>query len=110
METPEQAEKRKEKCRAYYANNRDKLKKQILHCKFERKHQNQQYVFDLLKEKGCVDCGEQEPRKLEFDHVRGKKTKNVSSLVNEGASLKRIKKEIEKCEIRCANCHRYKLQ
>jgi hypothetical protein len=41
---------------------------------------------------------------LEFDHLRDKRA-NVSSLVQNG-ELRRIRGEIEKCDVVCANCHR----
>ena len=55
----------------------------------------------------CADCGEKDPVVLEFDHVRDKE-KDVSLLLAGGYSLERILKEIDKCVIRCANCHRRK--
>jgi hypothetical protein len=73
--------------------------------------------FKLLKEKlseylwmhPCVDCGEPDPVVLEFDHVRGIKTGNVSVMVySHGLPWCRILTEIEKCDVRCANCHRRK--
>ena len=54
----------------------------------------------------CVDCGETDIRLLEFDHVRGHKTANISRLLTQGRSWLIIEAEIAKCEIRCANCHR----
>lgn len=55
---------------------------------------------------GCIDCGYKDNSyALQFDHVRGTKRKNVSQLVSEAYSLKVIKEEIRKCEVRCANCH-----
>jgi hypothetical protein len=58
---------------------------------------------------GCVDCGYKEnPVALQFDHVRGEKTLAVSQMVSSCYSLKRIKEEIRKCEVRCANCHSIK--
>ena len=54
---------------------------------------------------GCIDCGYKEnPQALQFDHVRGK-TEEVSRMIRKVSSLKRIKEEIRKCEVRCANCH-----
>ena len=47
-----------------------------------------------------------DPVVLEFDHVRGKKTAEISALVIAGRSSDVIAAEMEKCEIRCANCHR----
>jgi hypothetical protein len=52
----------------------------------------------------CVDCGETNPLLLDFDHLRDKRA-NVSQLVQSGLSWARIKSEIDKCVIRCANCH-----
>jgi len=55
---------------------------------------------------GCIDCGYKDnPVALQFDHVRGLKKDNVSSLVSQCFSMQVIKEEIRKCEVRCANCH-----
>ena len=55
---------------------------------------------------GCVDCGYNEHAiALQFDHVRGIKKSNVSDLIRRDYSWKTILKEIEKCEVRCSNCH-----
>lgn len=54
---------------------------------------------------GCTDCGEQDIRALEFDHVKAKSFAVMSALWN-GRSLRGILREIENCEVRCANCHR----
>lgn len=53
----------------------------------------------------CVDCGETDPIVLTFDHVRGKKSNDIATMVGSGLSLATIRIEIEKCEIRCYNCH-----
>lgn len=67
-----------------------------------------QKVNDFLKTHPCVDCGESDYRVLEFDHIIGKKEFNISDGPNKFRAWKRIASEIEKCEIRCANCHRLK--
>ena len=54
----------------------------------------------------CVDCGEADMIVLEFDHVRGTKADNIASMVKDGRSMACLKREIAKCEVRCANCHR----
>jgi len=54
----------------------------------------------------CVDCGETDFRVLDFDHVSDKKLANVSNMVWKPSPLATIKKEIAKCEVRCANDHR----
>ena len=56
----------------------------------------------------CVDCGEANPNKLEFDH-HGDKEFDITHMLYKGFSIPHIAAEISKCEARCANCHRRKL-
>lgn len=63
-------------------------------------------VFDYLKSHPCVDCGEDDIFVLDFDHVRGIKRAPISNLVHRKWTEASFWKEINKCEIRCANCHR----
>ena len=55
----------------------------------------------------CVDCGETELAVLDFDH-RDPATKSysVTRMVSLQFGLESIFKEIGKCDVRCANCHR----
>lgn len=62
------------------------------------------FIWDFLSNHPCVDCGESDPIVLEFDH-REDKISPVSRLARD-ASLEKIKFEINKCDVRCANCHR----
>jgi len=64
---------------------------------------NRQFVYDLVKNKGCTDCKENNPIVLEFDHQRDKQY-NISNMMS--MSRNKIISEINKCEIVCANCHR----
>lgn len=55
---------------------------------------------------GCVDCGYNEYAvALQFDHVSGIKKDSVSNLIRSDYAWKTIKKEMEKCVVRCSNCH-----
>lgn len=65
-----------------------------------------QVVVSHLATNHCVDCGASDMVVLEFDHVRGEKLGNISWMVGTGRSAETIKAEIEKCDVRCANCHR----
>jgi hypothetical protein len=65
-------------------------------------------IYAYLQSHPCVDCGERDPVVLEFDHVRGEKTYEISTLSWRQVSWERILEEIAKCEVRCANCHRRK--
>jgi hypothetical protein len=52
----------------------------------------------------CADCCETNPLLLDFDHLWDKRA-DVSYMVHAGMSLATIATEIDKCAIRCANCH-----
>ena len=54
----------------------------------------------------CVDCGyDRYIEALEFDHVDPSK-KDFTISGNHCISWERMKQELDKCELRCANCHR----
>ena len=69
------------------------------------KQQYKKRLADIKTASGCVDCGEKNHIVLDFDHIRDKKY-NVSRMIHDGFSWKAILREIEKCEVVCANCHR----
>lgn len=96
----------KAKSKAYYAINKEKQKKQINNRKRKRIYENKRKIFEYLTNNPCP-CGESDPRVLEFDHLRDK-TKDVSLFLAGGYSWERILKEISKCQVLCANCHRRK--
>jgi hypothetical protein len=103
---------RQPRCRAcaaaYYKANRDRIYPQIKARSLRVYEEAKQYVWRYLSEHPCVDCGQNDPILLEFDHVRGVKRKQVSRLVSEGRDLRIIQAEIDKCDVRCAYCHRRK--
>lgn len=66
---------------------------------------NGEFLIAYLKQHPCVDCGERDVIVLEFDHLRDK-VADVSVLARGGYSIETIQKEIDKCEVVCANCHR----
>src|SRR5437773_1530198 len=61
-------------------------------------------VDDYLAAHPCVDCGEGNIALLDFDHLHNKTT-DIANMVRDGSSWARIAQEIEKCVVRCANCH-----
>lgn len=64
------------------------------------------WVDNYKMNQGCTKCGYSEhPVALHFNHLQPvQKHYTISVLVKKG-SLDRIKEEISKCEILCANCH-----
>ena len=90
----------------HYEANKDKIKSRTLVRNRTQNYKNRGYVAFVKSLFECVDCGESKTIVLEVDHVRGVKKNNVSDMVNQSYSFKTIQKEIDKCEVRCANCHR----
>ena len=64
------------------------------------------YIKEIKEKNPCMDCKVWYPYYvMDFDHVRGRKHKNVSELID-SLSKKKIDEEIAKCEVVCSNCHR----
>jgi len=67
------------------------------------------YLEAYLSNHPCVKCGETDPILLDFDHIDPHtKTRNISEYRHGTWSIKSLEKEIAKCQILCANCHRRK--
>ncbi len=64
------------------------------------------FVSSHLSLNPCIDCGEIDPIVLEFDHIVGNKDHNISNMIQRGYGISSIRREIKKCVVRCANCHR----
>jgi hypothetical protein len=67
--------------------------------------EQREWLLKYLLLHPCVDCGESDPRCLDFDHVREKKLCSISRMVG-NYGWETIEREVKKCEVRCANCHR----
>lgn len=46
---------------------------------------------------------------LEFDHLRDK-FKDISMMIKQTYGIEAIKKEVDKCQVLCSNCHNIKTQ
>jgi hypothetical protein len=68
-----------------------------------RQKENKEYLERARSNGKCVDCGESNPLLLQFHHRDGKE-KYVIGMYTRW-SLNRLKEEIAKCDILCANCH-----
>ena len=73
---------------------------------YERKRAIHDYIQNMKNQLHCVDCGQRHPATLHFHHLNSEdKVFSISYAANRGFSLDRIKKEIGKCIVLCANCH-----
>lgn len=59
----------------------------------------------VRKKSKCSKCGENRWYVLDFHHISNKDY-SIAHMSNSGYSIKRIKSEMKKCIILCANCHR----
>lgn len=80
-------------------------RKRLNSVRNERSQNRMLWRAKYLKEHPCLDCGESDVLVLEFDHVRGEKKFNLSRGFNSLTAWERVLEEIEKCEVRCRNCH-----
>lgn len=95
--------------RKWYHANKERRIEQIRADKKRRMREVRNQVLDYLTEHPCVDCGESDPLVLEFDHrVPAEKTDNIARLLSSATVWSRVLLEIDKCDVRCANCHRRK--
>lgn len=99
--SPEQLQRNRDKVRAWRSANPDKAKA-VRQNWLDKLRQ----CILAAKAQGCSVCGESDPVCLDFHHL-DPKTKSFNIGVQLGSySLKRVKLEILKCEVLCANCHR----
>lgn len=98
----------KERDRENYAKSA-KRRKQIemrrIVAKEKYKSEVYKFIANYLKDHPCIDCGESNPIVLQFDHVRDTKVAAISEMIHGHKPKSKIAAEIEKCEVRCANCH-----
>jgi len=106
------AYKNKEDEKAYqhehYLLHKEKYIAKAKASNIKYKKRNREFVNEYKMKYGCSKCNYRgHPSALDFHHVDGSdKENNIAIMINESYSLERIKKEIKKCIILCANCHR----
>lgn len=84
---------------AYYHRNKE--------THYERNRKTESKIRDYIqkvKEVGCSLCPETFAPCLEFHHTRDKD--HIISKMHKLGSLAKVKEEIAKCVLLCANCHR----
>jgi len=84
-----------------------KCKYCYLATKQKRKQNIRTWFNSLKKELKCKKCGEDRWYVFDFHHKNPEeKEMNMGNCVGRGWSKERIIKEVAKCEVLCANCHR----
>ncbi|HUH08184.1 MAG TPA: hypothetical protein VML96_10305 [Egibacteraceae bacterium] len=91
--------------REWYRLNRERHMVRVKRLREQQSTVNRQ-IIETAKDVPCADCGMRyPPYVMDFDHVTGRKTRNVSQMRSR-ASESQLRTEISKCEVVCANCHR----
>lgn len=69
---------------------------------------NKNYIYQFKLGKTCECCGNHYPPEvLDFHHKKpNQKDRSVAVASNNCWSTERLQKEIDKCILLCANCHR----
>ncbi len=96
-------DKKNEYRRKWYAENSKSEKAHVV----RRRKEIKAWLDDYRSKLKCTKCHEDHPATLDFHH-RNRKEKEfgVTHLAHYGYSITKIKKEMAKCIILCANCHR----
>lgn len=89
----------------YYPKNSERHNPARIQRRQRERDEQARKLIEYLLKHPCVDCGETDVLVLQFDHL-GDKTANVSFLVGKGVSWSRVEREMEKCDVVCANDHR----
>lgn len=97
----------KEYQKEWYSNNKVKVISKNKKRRKIIKEEIQAFMLQYLEDKACIMCGESDILVLEFDHLEDKNFA-ISQYSDKG--LQKVKSEILKCQILCANCHRRKTQ
>ncbi len=101
--TREYLEKKRAWDRNYY--QRHKIKRQA--ANYERRTRLYEYLRQIKAKASCAYCGEDHPAVLQFHHRDpSQKEFNIGEFVTRQlGGMEKLKNEIEKCDVVCANCH-----
>lgn len=91
--------------REYHEKTKDRRNSRKRKTKPARGLMYRTRAFTYLKTHPCVDCGESDPMVLQFDHRSDSKKEFNIGESWQSKGWETLLAEIEKCDVRCANCH-----
>lgn len=98
----------REYSKEHYRKNKERHNERRARNRYGERKRHLEFIR-AAKDRPCADCGGSHPYwAMDFDHIRGTKLFNIANATRAGKSLKAIKAEIDKCEVVCALCHRYR--
>lgn len=87
----------------WYKDNSEMRKKQIA----DRKVYVRNFIQEYKASSKCKNCPENHTATLDFHHRDStKKVLEISKAARDGWGIAKLRREIEKCDILCSNCHR----
>ena len=95
----------------YYSSNKKRCIEVISINKRRRALENYIEIITKYLNVPCTDCKMvYHPASMVFDHKVGSvkniyRNQGVNYLIRDGYSKKSVKEEIDKCDVRCQNCH-----
>ena len=73
----------------------------------DRRARLRAWVNERKAQRGCRDCGEDDPACLDLHHqAPDEKERAVGELITHGYGRDRLREELTACAVLCANCHR----
>lgn len=91
----------------HYEANKAKYVKRAREWNDKQRARKRKFVIRVKSKLSCMDCKQSYHHSvMEFDHVRGEKLFNIGNQGRNYVTMKKLKDEIRKCELVCANCHR----
>jgi hypothetical protein len=89
----------------YYEKYKENHNSKVTLKRKQKKNQFEEYL--KLLDLKCIVCGENHPAVLDFHHKNPlEKIDTIANLKWSGCGLETLKKEIDKCDVMCSNCHR----
>lgn len=89
----------------YLAHKGDYIRRAVAQVS-RRRDENRRQIYAYLLTHPCVDCRVADPLVLEFDHRDPSAKLKPVALMAVRMRWARVLIEIEKCDVRCVNCHR----
>jgi hypothetical protein len=93
--------------RGHYTRNHEAYIARTARNRPTQKRLLRETLWRYKSQHGCSDCGERDPIVLDFDHIDPRdKNAEVGWLVSRNRGWTTVMREITRCQLRCANCHR----
>jgi transcription elongation factor Elf1 len=97
-----------ELCKAHYEKNKEIYKQRARLWTIAQAKKAKALIDRYKLYLGCKVCGYRRmASSLELHHLAGQEKDNhIGDMIHDGVSTKRLKAEVRKCVVLCANCHR----